>query len=64
MRSRWNQTLGATFFPAFERKTIVDTLHRDAVLNRANERTKIAANTMVFIHARDTFKRRNRIGAT
>ena len=46
--------LGGSLFPAFEGQTVVDALHRDAVLNRANQRAEIAAHTMVLIDSRDT----------
>src|SRR5258705_8826709 len=57
--SRWNQPLSCALFPAFERQSIVDALHRDAVLHRTNQRTEIAADTMMFIDARDACKRRD-----
>src|SRR5277367_3860920 len=48
LRSGWHQSLGGTLLPAFERQAIIDALHRDAILNRANQRAEIAAYTMVL----------------
>src|ERR1700679_3641125 len=55
-----NQTLSRTLFPTFKWQAVGQTLHCDAVFNGTNQRAEIAANTMVFIHARDTFEWSNR----
>jgi hypothetical protein len=59
-RPRRNKALGRAFFPAFKRETVVDALHRDATLHGTYERAEVAAHTMVLIHTRNTFKRRDR----
>jgi hypothetical protein len=61
--SRSNQPLSCALFPAFEWQSIVYALHRDTVLDRTNQGTEIAADTMVFIDARDAFKRCDRVAA-
>src|ERR1700743_529493 len=55
--AQWDQALCDAFLPAFSRDTFVDALHRNAVLDRTNKRTKIAAHTVMLVYARNPFKR-------
>jgi hypothetical protein len=64
MRSRWNQALCCALLPALERQPIIDTLHRDAVLHRTDQRAEVAADAMMLIDTRDALKRRNTAAAT
>ena len=60
--SWWNQPFGCTLFPGFGRQIIFDAFHRDAVLDRTDESAKIAADTMMFIHAGNALKWRDCAG--
>jgi hypothetical protein len=56
--SRWNQSLSRALFPAFERQSIVDALHRDAVLHRTHQPAEIASHALVLVDAGDPRRRR------
>src|SRR5271168_4940348 len=58
-RSRWNEALDGALLPGFGWQAIVDALHGDAVFDRTDERAKIAADTVMFIHARNALEWRH-----
>jgi hypothetical protein len=45
-------------FPGLARQVIFDALHGDAAIHRTNQRTEIAADTLVLIDARNASQRR------
>ena len=44
-------------FPSLARQMIVDALHGDTTIHRTNQCTQIAADTFVFINARNARER-------
>ena len=55
--------LRGTLLPGFKRFSRLDLFHSDATGNRAHQPAQIAADTFVFIHARNSFRRRLAVGA-
>src|SRR5580698_786865 len=54
LRTCGHQSGSDTLIPTLRCKTVIDSLHRDAVGHRANERAEVAAHALVFIDAWDT----------
>ena len=53
---------GGALRPALRGEPVVDPLHGDAAVHRADQRAEIATDTVLFIHPGNTLQRGDRIG--